>query len=691
MRHALDRVFDPESIAVIGASDDVRKWGNFLVVSLLGGGFDGELYLVNPRGELVLGRTTHRSAAQIGHPIDLAVIAVPAERSRDAVRDALDAGAKGILIVAAGFAETGPDGARLQSLIVDDVKTAGARLVGPNCLGMFSSTSKTNLTPFAVAPGPLALISQSGSVALEVLLLARQHDIGFSHFITCGNQADVSINECLEFVSQQPATEVVMIYLEGTSNGRDLVRQISETSVAKPVIVLKAGVTSAGARAALSHTGSLAQGPHLWRSVLAQSNAINVESPFDLITVANAMVRMPRARGRRVAIISDGGGHATMASDAAETVGLSVGELSSAVITKLDAVLPSRVGRRNPIDLAGAAEGELWSMVEAARILLESDDVDALWIVGILGGNFEVSPNAVELENQVARALVDLPRQSGKPLFVHSIYSNSRSVSIATLREGGIPVTDRMRAGALAVASLAPRVGRGRVAPLPTNESGVDQPAGQLPPEDAKSLLESAGVRVVETISVRSGEEAVTAAEKVGYPVVLKGHALHVIHKSDIGAVVLGCYDAESVRTAFKKVTAAAKLADPLDTDAHATVSRMVSGIEAIAGGFRDSSFGPVIMFGLGGIHAETFGDVAFRLAPVDETQARSMIDELKAFPILSGARGQVGANLEACASAVAALSRLMAREPRIAELDLNPLMLGADAIAVDVRVIVGP
>ncbi len=686
----LPYLFDPQSIAILGASDDPRKWGNFLSRGLIEGGFKGEIFLVNPHSSKVLERATYPSIESIGRPVDLAVIALPASSALSAVKQSVAAGARGLLVVSAGFGEVGEAGVDLQSELVATVRAAGVRMVGPNCMGYFCARSHINLTPIAPHSGSLGLISQSGNLSLELMLLAHERALGFSNIITCGNQADLSVDEMFLEVANDPGTQVVAMYLEGTPRGRALIEAITSVAAQKPVIVLKAGLTAAGARTALSHTGVMAQGRQLWQSMLAQSGAHQVASTTELIMLAECFMRQPPARGRRVAVLSDGGGHAALAADAVENAGLLLPTLSEHTRKALGSFLPAHSSRANPIDMAGAPEDDLWSFIRCAELLLGSGEVDSLMLVGEFGGYGEVLPNLIKEEVAVAVAFTELPRRFGLPILQHSMYANSGSEALQTMRSGGIPISNDIQIIASTLARFSPPALATDSAKVPIRSSNAPVREGQLLVTEAMNFMTEIGITVVPFEIVGDEDEAAKAALKMGFPAVVKGVSRVLLHKTDTGAVVLNCADADAVRTAYRQVTEAAHRISPQDHSVHALVSPMLFGMELIVGALRDPTFGPIIMVGFGGIYAEMFQDVSFRLAPIDVSEAGRMLSELTGYALLNGARGLPPCDISAINKMVARVSEVIACEPEIMELDLNPVMVSAaNAIVADARVIV--
>jgi acyl-CoA synthetase (NDP forming) len=661
-------LFAPASVAVVGASSDPAKWGHALARGALAGEARRTVYLVNRRGGEILGRPAHASLAELPGPAELVVLAVPAAEFDDAVDGALAAGARAIVAITAGLGERDEDGRARERAAVERVRAAGAVLLGPNCLGVADAASELTLAWSELPQGALGLITQSGNLALELGLLARDAGVGFSRFASLGNQADLEAVDLLVDFAAHEQTRAIALYVEDFRDGRAFAR--AAQAAGKPVLLLTAGRSDAGARAARSHTGALVSELAAVEAACRASGIVRVSTPSELVDVAQAVLAAPRPRGRRVAIVGDGGGHGVVAADVADALGLELPRLSDELSARVADGLPPTAARRNPVDLAGGGEQDVSSYARVGGELLRSGEADAVLLTGYFGGY----GGAGELD--AARGLARAAAEAERPLVAHTMYP--RSPAAAALRDGGVPVYRTIEAAAGVLARLAERPEPRGVPALPPaaggGEAGDDYWA-------ARELVAAAGIECSEALRVRTTGEAEAAADELGFPLVLK--ALATRHKSDDGGVVAGIADAQALREAIAGLEL--RLSAP-----EYSLERMeprAEGVELILGVRRDARFGPVAVVGIGGVHAELFTDVAVALAPVDAGEAEELIRSLRGAPLLTGARGRPPLALAAAAEASAALSRAAAARPAVAELEVNPLLVLRDrVIALDAR-----
>jgi acyl-CoA synthetase (NDP forming) len=675
----IDVLFDPASVAVVGASDDTRKWGNWLAQGALRGEAHRPAYLVNHRAGTILGRTAYATLDDLPEAPELVVIAVPGAAIAPTVDAALRAGARALVVISAGAggeAREGHDAALAQR-----VREAGAVLLGPNCLGVLDSGRRLELVPNPLPAGAIGLISQSGNLALELGLMAAPDGLGFSRFASLGNQADLGATELVESFAAHDATEVIAVYIEDFRDGRAFARAAARAVAGgTPVIALAIDGSGAGSRAVQSHTGALASDGAAIDAALAAAGVQRVRTPRELVDAAQALLRSPAARGRRVAVLGDGGGHVSIAAAVAARAGLEVPELSEAAAAPLRATLPAAAGVSNPIDLAGAAEQDVHVFDRIALDLLGSGEVDALLVTGYFGGYAEYGPETAAEELRTAELLGEAVARTGRPVVAQTMYPHGPAAQ--ALRRAGVPVyaTVEQAAGALRVlADGGTRGPEATIATLPI----PDPPATGNGYLAARALLAAGGIRFVAHHEVGNADEAVQAALQMGYPVVLK--ALGETHKSDAGGVVLSIAGEGQLRAAWAEVHSAL-------APQRCTVERMApltDGIELLIGARWDPRFGPVALAGSGGIYAEILRDTAVRLAPVTESEAAAMLRALRIAPLLTGARGRPALDLAAAAGALAALSRVAAAHPELAELEINPLLVTrTGAIALDARLI---
>ncbi len=675
MTRDLQPLFAPASVAVVGASADPRKWGNWLASRALRGEQRRAVHLVNHRGGEVLGRDTHRSLLELEAPVDLVLITVPEAALESTVDDALAAGARAVVVISAGTEGSGRDvalGAR--------VRDAGAVLVGPNCLGIFDAESELELASNDLPAGTIALISQSGNLALEVSLLAQEVGLGFSRFVSLGNQADLTTAELIDAMAAHELTQAIALYVEDFRDGREFARAAARAQAAgKPVVLLTVSGDEAAARAIRSHTGALASDEAAIEAACRAAGIEQVSSPRQLIDVVQGLIRGVPPRGPRVAIMGDGGGHGGIAASLVAKAGLQVPELSPSTVATLREQLPPSASCSNPVDLAGGGEADIRNFERVARTLLECGDVDAVLLTGYFGGYGEYAEVFADPEMATGAALAELTADAGRPLVVQTMYASSLPAD--ALRRGGVPV---YRAIEHAVDALS-RVAARRDAHDPHDVPALPDPAGPVIDrgyEAARALLAAGGVPFVAQRTVHTATAAQVAAAEIGFPVALK--ALGAVHKSDTGGVKLGLADAEALAAAYADVGARLH-PDAFSVEAMAPLER---GVELLIGVRWDARFGPVALVGSGGVYAEVLRDVSVALAPVTPAQAAAMLRKLRAFPLLNGARGRTALDVDAAAGALSALSTVAAAHPEIGELEVNPLLVLPDgALGLDARI----
>ncbi len=676
MARDLRPLFDPRSVAVVGASDDPAKWGNWLGRGALKGEHRRPVYLVNRKGGTVLGRGAYRSLSELPGAPELVVVSVPAAAFEQTVDDALAAGARALIGITAGLGERGDEAGARERELVGRVRDAGAVLLGPNCLGVYDAASDLGLASNEFPPGSIGLVSQSGNLALELGILAREAELGFSRFASIGNQADVDLAELVAAFGEHPETEAIAVYAEDFRDGRAFVD--AAAAAGKPVVLLTVGASEASVRAARSHTGALVSDGAVVAAAARAAGVHVVRTPHQMIDLINALVRAQPLRGDRVAVIGDGGGHGAVACDVATAAGLELPRLSDTLSDALAAQLPDTAATRNPVDLAGGGEQDFYSYAKVSRTLLESGEIDGVLLTGYFGGYAEYSEDFAMLEGNVARAITAAVAETGRPMVAHSMHADSPTAQ--ALRGGGVPVYTAIEAAAGALAGLRARARPVGAPALPPPATGPIEP-GYF---GSRALLEAAGVPFAPAVAVAGPEEALVAAGDLGYPVVVK--AVDALHKSDAGGVIVGIADPAALVVAVR---------DLIDRLAPSTISveRMAplhEGVELIVGARTDPRFGPVAMVGLGGIHAELFEDVAVDLAPLDPVAAERLLRSLRGAPLLAGARGRPPLDVGAAARAAAALSAVAAARPDVAEIEINPLLVTpSGATALDARVIV--
>jgi acetyltransferase len=612
VRHALDPLFNPSSIAVIGASTVPHKSGGRRWRSIVEAGFDGPLYPIHPTASEVLGRKAYSTLADVPGPVEMAVVLVRPDLVPGAIRDCVAAGVRGIIVITAGFGETGAEGKRIEQELVAIARGGGARLVGPNCAGLFSAAGHVNALGWQVPSGPIAVISQSGNMALTFAQLAREKRLGFSKLVTVGNAADIAIPEYLDYLFADPETKVVVAYLEGFGplEGRRLWELMRRHPSPKPVIILKPGDTESGRRAALSHTGALAGEQRVIDAAFRQCGIIRAAESEEAWDAAIALASLPALRRGTVAVISDGGGHATIVCDTADRVGLAVPTLGPDTQRRLREILPARSGVGNPIDFAGQAEEEPEVVPRVADVCLADPDIGAVIFAGHFGGYVKIATPELGLrEEAAARELVDVVRRHGKPFIVHTIYAGDRLPALETLTAAGVPIYRSLEASAKAMAACwraatrpRPAESRRRSAPDRVRASAILSRATAGTPRlllepDARELLAAYGIDVPAFRLAATVEATVKAASELHGPLAVKLVAPELVHKSEAGGVLLGVAP-ETAGDAYQQLAgraAALGIANP-----RVLLTPMVThGLETVVGAFRDPQFGPVVMLGL--------------------------------------------------------------------------------------------
>ena len=704
-RVGVSQLLRPRSVAIVGASAAPHKAGGRRWLSAISEPGHPRLFPVTRSGDSLNGYRTYRSLAHLPEPVDLAVIMVPADAVQDAVADCARLGVPGVVVVSAGFAERGAEGAALEAALAARLRATGGRLLGPNSAGLYSAAGGVNLLGWRVSKGPIGLVTQSGNVALTFTRHARAKRSGFSAILALGNAADLTLSELVEVLIEDAATRSVLVYCEGFAqgDGRRLIEIVRNAREKKPVVVLKAGVSEAGARAVQSHTGSLAGDDRLVDELLAGAGilrAAETEQAFDL---ALALAAPKGLLGRDIAVLSDGGGHAALVADCAGRHGLTLARFSPETLARLRALLPARSGVENPVDFAGAAESDPGSVAAAITICLDDPNVRGIVLAGHFGGYHLMTEDettrsrVAQQETDAALRIAAAARDSAKLLVVHSEHAERGLATLTPLHEAEIPMFAGLESAARAAAALALRGGAlegwkaAAFAAAGELEAGRPGGARQLTEPEARERISRAGIPVPPFRTAGSAEEARAAHATLAAPLAMKLVSATALHKSDIGGVILDVGSAEAAEAAFRRLMSVAR--ERGIADAGVLLTPMIpAGIECLIGGAVDASFGPVVSFGAGGIWVELLADVVFRAAPVDETEARRMIAGTRVFRLLQGYRGRSPADLAALAALIAAVSRFVAETSGLIALDLNPVIVDeTGAHLADVRMIVEP
>jgi acyl-CoA synthetase (NDP forming) len=703
VRHPLDSFANPRSVAVVGASTVPHKTGGRRWRSMVEAGFPGPLYPIHPSASEVLGHKAYRSLRDLPETVELVIVLVRPDLVPGVIADCAALGVSGVVVITAGFGETGPEGKAQERDMVERLRAGGGRMIGPNCAGLFSASGRVNALGWQPPHGPVAVISQSGNMALTFAQLARDNGLGFSKLITIGNAADIRIPEYVDYLFSDPDTKVVVAYLEGfePSEGRALFTLLRTHPTPKPLIVLRPGETESGRRAALSHTGALTARDRVVEAALRQAGALRLRDSEEVWDAAIALALLPPLNRGSVVVISDGGGHAAIVCDTAERAGLAVPRLSAPTMESLAKILPARSAVINPVDFAGLAEEEPEVVPRVLDACLAEPGIGGAILAGHFGGYFKITSEELgRRELEAARQIVEVVKRHGKPMILHSIYGGESLPALEELRRAGIPVYKSLEASARVMANVwrlrRPRVFQTVASPLRTDAGKVAAvlkratgPGPRLLLEpDARELLALYGVPVPPFRVVSTADEAAAAAKDLGGPIALKVVSHDVVHKTEMGAVLLGLEGPDAVIAGHGELARRARAAT--SAPVRVLVTPMIhGGIETVVGTFRDPQFGPVVMFGLGGIFVEALDDVVFRLAPIERTEAEAMVGEIRGHRLFEGLRGRPRADVAALGEIIARVSALMADRPDIVELDLNPVFaLERGAAVADARIV---
>jgi acyl-CoA synthetase (NDP forming) len=691
--HALDALFRPSSVAIIGASSDANRIGG-RPVAFSKRAFQGRIIPVNPKGGELQGLTAYASIADAPGPIDQAIIAVPAKAALQAADECIAKGVKVAVMFSSGFAETGEEGRALQVELTRRCRAGGMKLLGPNSLGMFNvhaglySTFSSYFNPLWPRTGPVSIVSQSGAVGTYFLSLAAERGLGFSHFVATGNEADVDVAECVEWLADDPETGVIMVYLEGCRDGARLRAALARASQnRKPVIAMKVGVSEQGVAAIASHTGSLAGSDAVFDAVFAESNVHRARSLDELVDVAYACAGGVYPKSPRLGAVTLSGGVGIQMADAAAELGLELPRMPDAAQQKVLAMIPF-AGPANPVDTTAQVVNDWTMFTTILGIVADEGAVDS--VVSFLA-HMGTMPG---LMDRLKPAFLEVRQRFPDRVFVLCARM-PREMADEFTALGFLVFEDPNRAVAAVAALVRLHAGFAKSrTPASAAQAGANPlPAGPINEAHAKRILAEAGVPFAPERVARNREAAMASAQEIGFPVVLKVLSADIAHKSEAGGVVLGLQDAAAVASGYDAMMARVAAREPGARLEGALVARMIAGgVETVIGVKRDPVFGPVVMFGLGGVFVEVLKDVTLRLAPVDRAGALDMIRGIKGFALLAGARGKPAADLDALADAIVALSRFGAAHPEVASAEINPFIALPDGgVAVDALILTEP
>ncbi|MCS7032115.1 MAG: acetate--CoA ligase family protein, partial [Gloeomargarita sp. SKYG116] len=699
-RSPLEAILRPRTVAVIGATERPGSVGRTLLWNLISTPFGGTVFPVNPKRPSVLGIKAYPRIQDVPDPVDLAVIATPAPTVPEVIAECAQAGVKGAVIVSAGFRETGAEGLALEQQI--RANAGSMRIIGPNCLGVMNPIIGLNAT-FASAmarPGTVGFISQSGALCTSILDWSLQENIGFSAFISIGTMLDVGWGDLIDYLADDPHTKSIVLYMESIGDARSFLSAAREVALTKPIIVLKAGRTEVAAQAATSHTGALAGSDEVVSAAFRRCGVLRVDNISDLFDMAEVLSKQPKLpQGNRLAIVTNAGGPGVIATDAYLHGGGQLAHLAPETIAELNRLLPPHWSHGNPVDILGDADAERYA--QALEIVSRDPNSDAILVI--------LTPQAMSQPTETANRLIACAQQSRKPILASWMGGESVAPAMNALNAAGIP-TFSYPDTAAHIFNYMWRYSRNLRAlyetpqlPPDSDEFTPDRPLVQrlctqalqagrtlLTEYEAKQILSAYGIPTVPTAVAHTSDEAVTIAEQMGYPVVLKLLSEVITHKSDVGGVQLNLRDAEAVRAAFEQIRTQAQAHHP-GAFQGVTVQPLVRGpgYELILGSSVDVQFGPVILFGSGGQLVEVFQDRSLGLPPLNSTLAKRLMERTRIYQALQGVRCQRPVDIEALAQLLVRFSQLVVEQPQIQEIDINPLFVSADhLLALDARVV---
>ena len=694
----LDKVFEPESVAVIGASEKKGSIGSALVENLINAGYTGDIYPVNPEHKKIHGYKALKSVSDAEKNIDLAIIAVPIRLVPDIITDCVSADVKSAIIISAGGRETGEKGREIEEKIQKNAQKGGLRIIGPNCMGIIFPHNKLNASFGAAMPpdGSMAFISQSGAICSSMLDLSFRENMGYRYFISVGSMLDVDFADLIDYVAGDPEVKSILLYIEGLNNFRKFMSASRAASRTKPIIVLKSGRSDIGTRAASSHTGAIAGDDRIYDAAFKRAGAVRVYTLDEFFNCSELLSKKSVPKGPRMMILTNSGGPGVMAADAIETFDLKPAALSDESVDALEQLLPSHWSRGNPVDILGEADAQRY---KKAVQCLKPNDMDGLLVI--------LNPQAMTEPDKTARAMAEVAKEKPCPLFASWMGGEKVAKGIEILNQAGIPTYDTPEEAIRAfhylyeysknlkiLQEIPPAMSfefhfdRDCVGRL--IEKGLSRKHARLTEPESKQVLSAYGIPVNRTAFAASKEDAQDLAEKLGYPLVMKISSPDIIHKSDVGGVKLNLQSAADIAPAFESITQKIHKNKP-DAEIHGVSLQTMHQrpeFEIIAGAKNDRNFGPVITFGLGGIYTELFKDINLDLVPLNRLLARRLMQGTRTYTLLSGYRGQPAADIKAFEEMLVCLSNLVIDFPEISELDMNPVIVAdSQPLVLDARI----
>ena len=710
---SLNPVLNATSVAVIGASKSPTKRGYQAIRTLLEGGYEGKIFPVNPKEKVILGLHCYPNVTAIDEPIELALITTPAKTLPKVLEECGKKNVSGAVIIAGGFGEIGADGRVLEKEMVEVARKHSIRLIGPNTSGMMNLKSRMNLVGLSDVPvGNIALLSQSGNMALTLITEAKiKSRKGFTYYIGVGNEADIKFHEYLKFFRDDPETKAVLMYVEGMRQGREFLQEAYRTTLEKPVVMLKSGRSTTGAASAGSHTGALAGMSAVAHGAFKRAGIIIIENSDELFPAAETLSSLPPLKNGKIAILADGGGHATIAADLLTDLGVEIPPLSEKTKARLREILPSNASLRNPVDVAGGTDSNPALFANCAEIILSDKEIHGLLLVGLFGGYGVRFDESLRFpEEDAAHRMGKMIKEKGKPIIVHSLYEHLRPHPLELLKYYDIPVYGSLDIACKCMGVLSEygqylqmhhskarfqlesgKHAHKRVVKLIQDVQNEGRNA--LLEQEAKRLFKEHGINVPTEFLVKNRDEAARAAEKLNGPVAMKIVSPDILHKSDAGGVKLNLKTSDEVAAAFDGIMEnAVKFRSDADIRGILVSPMIEDGLEVIVGTKTDQQFGPVIMFGIGGVLVEVLKDVVFRVLPISKVWARKMPEEIRSAKLLDGFRGRAPVDKKAIIDLLTVISDIVESYPDILEMDLNPVIVHEKGLSIaDARVILKP
>jgi acetyltransferase len=702
-KNIMDNFFKPGSVAIVGASTREGSVGHILVQNLQEAGFSGPIYPINPRAPEILGVKAYPSLTAVGAVVDLAVVCIPIKGVPNIIKECGQIGTKSVIIISAGGKEAGEEGLAIDAAIAEEAQKAGVRYFGPNCMGLLCPGSKVNASfaAFSAVPGSLAFISQSGALGSAILGWATLSNIGFSHFISVGTMADLDFADLIDYLGAEMSAKSILIYMEGLTNHRRFMSAARAVSRIKPILLAKSGRSEAGARAAASHTGAMAGLDEAYNASFRRAGIIRVDTVQQLFDCAEALGKVQRPVGGGLGIVTNAGGPGVMAIDALGVWGAEPAALSADTLNKLNEFLPTFWSHGNPVDILGDATHERY--LQALQVCLKAPELAGLIVI--------MTHQAMTDPTKIAEVLVPEIKKQAKPVLAVWMGGEDVFEGARVLNEGGVPVYETPEPAVntfMEMYSYTRNLELLQETParLPWDikvnpsqaKAYVDEclrrQAQVLTEIEAKAILAAYGIPVTPTMSASTAKAAVQAANHLGYPVVMKIHSPQISHKTDVGGVKVGLKNEDEVKAAFEEVTVSARSHEPEAQILGVTMQPLVKPIdfELILGTKKDPLFGPMLLFGLGGIYAEVLKDVAMELPPLNLMLAERLVQRTKVYRLLQGYRNLPPANMEKLAEMIMRLAQLVTDFPEIVELDINPLFISrGQPLAGDARMVVEP